>query len=173
MKRETNSPRVPVTVEMAQEDLLLTTKQTAKVLAMSADTLRDWRYSKPPVGAAFIKVGGVIRYRLGDLLEYLDKRTVRPERSAPFYRRTRIEELGLKHPGLCEFVEEELRRRVSQPRIVAAVQERWGERISTQRLSNFYIARVWPKICNEQRSQVLSRQARGVLTSMDPPSWTI
>jgi hypothetical protein len=170
MKRETNSPRVPVTVEMAQEDLLLTTKQTAKVLAMSADTLRDWRYSKPPVGAAFIKVGGVIRYRLGDLLEYLDKRTVRPERSAPFYRRTRIEELGLKHPGLCEFVEKELRKRVSQPRVAEAVLNRWHERISVQVISSFYRLRVAPKIwaeekawaetkkiLNEERSQDLSR----------------
>jgi len=173
MKRETNSPRVPVTIEIVLGDVPLRSREAAKVLAMSPDTLRDWRYSKPLVGPPFIRIGRSVRYRLVDLLEYLDKRTVRPERSAPFYRRTRIEELGLKHPGLCEFVEEELRRRVSQPRIVAAVQERWGERISTQRLSNFYIARVWPKICNVQRSQVLSRQARGVLTSMDPPSWTI
>jgi hypothetical protein len=32
--------------------------------------------------------------------------------AAPFYRRTRIEELGEKHPGLCEFVEQAQHRRI-------------------------------------------------------------
>jgi len=64
---------------------------------------------------------------------------------APFYRRTKVEELGEKHPALREFVEERLARRVPNPQIAAAVLEQWGETLSEQVLSNHYQLRVWPR----------------------------
>jgi hypothetical protein len=85
------------------------------------------------------------------LREYVAQHTRVRTPSAPFYRRTRIEELGEKHPGLPDFVEEQQRRRVRHRQIVAAILERWNERVSDQVLSNFYRLRIWPKMSNEAR----------------------
>jgi hypothetical protein len=65
--------------------------------------------------------------------------------SAPYYHLTKIEQLGQKHPGLRELVEQRQRRRVSWRLIAAEVFERWGETVSAQVLSNFYRLRVFPK----------------------------
>jgi len=156
------SPRVPVTIEIVLGDVPLRSREAGKLLAISPWTLKNWRCSKPPVGPAFIKLGGVVCYRFRDLVEYLDKRTVRPERPAPFYRRTRVEELGLKYPGLFQFVESQVRARVPYPRIAAEVQERWGERVSDQVLSNFYMLRVWPRILEEERSEAEKKKSPGL-----------
>ena len=142
-----------------QEDRLLTSKQAAAVLGIKPRTLQGWRKrSGTPraTGPSFIKAGRFIRYRLGDLQGWLREFTVQVEgsrRSAPFFRSTRIEQLGAKHPGLCEFVEKELRKRVSQPRIAAAVQERYGERVSVNIISNFYTLRIAPKMWAEEKAR--------------------
>jgi len=73
--------------------------------------------------------------------------------SAPFYRRTKIEELGEKHRGLRDFVEKQQRQRVSHKQIAAAILEKWGEVVSGQVLSNFYQLRVSPKEWDEQRAK--------------------
>lgn len=86
-------------------------------------------------------------------------RLLEPHRAAPFYRRTRIEQLGEKHPGLRDFVEEQQRRRVPHPQIAAAVLEKWGEVVSEQVLSNFYRLRVWPKECNQARDVKIEEKA--------------
>ena len=67
--------------------------------------------------------------------------------SAPFYRQTKIEKLGEKHPGLRDFVEERQRRRAPYRQIIAEILNKWGEVVSTQVLSNFYKLRVWPNEC--------------------------
>jgi hypothetical protein len=64
---------------------------------------------------------------------------------ADFYRRTRVEELGLAHPGLLEFVEQASRDRMPFPQIAAAIREQYEEEISPQTLSNHYLLRIWKK----------------------------
>ena len=51
-----------------ENDVLLTTAQLAETLNVSEKTIRDWRYSqKLPA----IKLRKLVRYRLGDILEWL------------------------------------------------------------------------------------------------------
>lgn len=141
------SPSVPVTIAMAQEDHLLTTDQAAELLAVSAETMKWWRGPKVRRGPPFIRVEGRIRYRLPDLEKYLDEKTVRPERrrAAPFYGRTAIEMLSAKHPGLREYVEKAMRRRVPHPEIESVIFKQWGEQLSHHALRHFYQLRVWPQ----------------------------
>ena len=63
---------------------LLKPKQVAKLLGVSLDTLKDWRCAKASrgkrrVGPRFVKVEGVVRYRVVDLETFLARRTVRME----------------------------------------------------------------------------------------------
>lgn len=146
-----------------QEDRLLAVDQAAELLGAAVGTMRWWRRPKVWRGPPFVKVEGRIRYRLSDLQKYLEENTVRPGRgAAPFYRQTRVEELGAKHPGLCEFVEKQVRRHVPYPRIAEAVLKRWGEPVSNQVLSSFYIARVWPKILREERAEAEKKKLPGL-----------
>jgi hypothetical protein len=149
MKREKGLPD-PIDL---QEERLLRPPDAAQFLSVSENTLKWWRNSAHR-GPSFVRVEGGIRYPVQALRRYLAARTVRapkPRKAAPFYRRTRIEELGEKHPGLRNFVEKQQHRRVPHPQIAAAVLEKWGEVVSEQVLSNFYRLRVWPKECNEAR----------------------
>ncbi|MGD0697179.1 MAG: helix-turn-helix domain-containing protein [Terriglobia bacterium] len=82
VERETNSPRVPTTVETAREYVLLNGAEAAGVLRMSPATLRWWARPNVRRGPPFIRVGSRTRYRLSDLLKYLEEKTVRPERGA-------------------------------------------------------------------------------------------
>jgi hypothetical protein len=130
------------------EERLLTPGETAQCLAVSVDLLKVWR--RHGRGPAFVKAGGRIRYSFRALRNYLAERTTRPM-SAPFYRRTKVEELDGKHPGLRRFVEKRQQRRVSYQIIAAEILQKWGERISAQALSNFFIRRVWPKESSQRR----------------------
>lgn len=144
-----NASPVP---EPNDEDRLMPARDAAKILAVPESRLRQWRRSVSSRGPSFVRVGGGVRYRLRDLREYLAARTtVRTPSSGRFYRKTKIELLGEKHPGLRDFVEEQQRRRVRHRQIAAALLERWNERVSDQVLSNFYRLRVWPKECKEER----------------------
>ena len=63
------------------KDSLLTRKQAAEFLGCKEITLASWkstnRYKLPVV-----KVGGLAKYRYGDLLEFINRRTVnKPENS--------------------------------------------------------------------------------------------
>lgn len=75
--------------ESESDDRLLETVEAAALLGVSAATLPTWRSRGR--GPAFVKVGGSIRYRRGDLLRYRESqtrtRTIRrkrkPKESAP------------------------------------------------------------------------------------------
>ena len=62
----------------ANKNHLLTRKEAANFLGISSNTLALWkstkRYSLPVV-----KVGRLAKYRYGDLLEFVEKRTVNKE----------------------------------------------------------------------------------------------
>lgn len=53
---------------------LLTDIQAAEVLDVSPGTLSVWR-STGRYGIPFVKIGFNVRYRRGDLMDWLDKRT--------------------------------------------------------------------------------------------------
>jgi hypothetical protein len=71
---------------------------------------------------------------------------------AEFYRRTLLEELGTKHPGLLDFAEQAMRDTVPFPEIAAAILEQWDEKISPQALSNHRYLRVWKRKDAEVRA---------------------
>ncbi len=54
---------------------LLTDEELAKFLKISPGTLRHYRYSGS-VKIPYIRVGGSIRYRIEDVLAYLDSKVV-------------------------------------------------------------------------------------------------
>ena len=56
--------------------VLLTQKQVSEILAIPARTLEQMRYQRR--GPAFVHVGHAVRYRLGDLNEYIERNTIRP-----------------------------------------------------------------------------------------------
>lgn len=55
------------------DDKLLTEVQVAKLLGMSPRTLQKWRYQGGHT-PRFHKVGRAVRYRLGDVKEWLRER---------------------------------------------------------------------------------------------------
>lgn len=60
--------------EPARPPRLLTTDEAAEVLAITASAVKAWRVRGG--GPRYIKVGQQVRYRLSDLLDWLDARTV-------------------------------------------------------------------------------------------------
>ena len=67
---------------------LLTDVESAQLLNLSVQTLRNWRSKR--IGPPYIKLGRAVRYKLVDLLEWVEKRAVDPERS-------RHDELSSRH----------------------------------------------------------------------------
>lgn len=63
-----------------------------------------------------------------------------------------MEELGTRHPGLLEFVEEAIRDKVPYPQIAGAILEQYEEEISPQALSNHYTLRIWKRKDAELKS---------------------
>lgn len=59
-------------------DTLLTAAETAAMLAVSIGTLANWR--SMGMGPPFIRLNGgrAVRYRLSDLLAYLETHTISP-----------------------------------------------------------------------------------------------
>ncbi|MCU1361272.1 MAG: hypothetical protein JWN99_2561 [Ilumatobacteraceae bacterium] len=51
----------------------MTTDDAACVLGVSAGALQDWRYLGR--GPAFVRVEGQIRYRLSELVAYIERNT--------------------------------------------------------------------------------------------------
>lgn len=64
-------------------------KQAARYLTKSgykvgAETMRVWRYRG--VGPAFVKIGGLVRYRESDLLAFVNGATVQPRKKSKRHR---------------------------------------------------------------------------------------
>ena len=58
------------------EDAILTEVEIADFLKLSTRTLQAWRVKKD--GPPFIRVGRAIRYRLRDVVRWIEARTVAP-----------------------------------------------------------------------------------------------
>lgn len=59
---------------------LVTSRQAAEILGVPEGTLGQWRFAGR--GPKFVKVGRMVRYRVSDIDEYLEERTVTS--TAPF-----------------------------------------------------------------------------------------
>lgn len=58
---------------IAAEPLIVSTKQAARILGNSPRTLEDWRLTG--IGPRFVKMGRNVRYRMSDILDYLEQNT--------------------------------------------------------------------------------------------------
>jgi predicted site-specific integrase-resolvase len=56
----------------------LNDRQAAKFLGVALQTLRNWR--SIPKGPAFVKIGKRVIYTEADLLDYMDRHKIEPER---------------------------------------------------------------------------------------------
>jgi predicted DNA-binding transcriptional regulator AlpA len=56
-----------------EDDALLPEEYAARLLALSSRTLQAWRTKR--TGPPFVRVGRAIRYRRGDLLAWIRRRT--------------------------------------------------------------------------------------------------
>jgi predicted DNA-binding transcriptional regulator AlpA len=54
-------------------------KQTARIMGVAVQTLRNWRHQRK--GPSYIKMGRSVRYQLNDIQEYLDKWKIDPEQN--------------------------------------------------------------------------------------------
>jgi excisionase family DNA binding protein len=59
----------------ANPNELLNEEQTAKLIGVAEQTLAGWRCNGR-YGLPFVKVGRLVRYKRGDVMKWLDKRTV-------------------------------------------------------------------------------------------------
>jgi predicted DNA-binding transcriptional regulator AlpA len=53
-------------------------QESAEMLGVAPQTLRNWRSLRK--GPPYLKVGRAVRYRQEDLIAYLDKRRIDPEK---------------------------------------------------------------------------------------------
>ena len=68
--------------DVAQKNLdpaaLISTPDAATLLGVRAQTLEVWRCKKR-YALPYLKIGNGVRYRVSDLLAFLDRATVRPK----------------------------------------------------------------------------------------------
>jgi predicted DNA-binding transcriptional regulator AlpA len=62
---------------------LLTSDEAALLLGVPVATLRTWRSRRRGYGPRAVRVGGSIRYRLADLLAWIDEHTETPDGNVP------------------------------------------------------------------------------------------
>jgi len=62
---------------------LLTSDEAALLLGVPVATLRTWRSRRRGYGPRAVHVGGSIRYRLADLLAWIDDHTENPDGNVP------------------------------------------------------------------------------------------
>ena len=74
-----------------RNETYLTTKQTAAILQVSVKTLESWRRTQL-YGPPYCKLGHLVRYRLSDLVAYMEEVLVEPTKV------DRISDL-IKFPG--------------------------------------------------------------------------
>ena len=53
-------------------------KKAAKTMGVAVQTLRNWRHLRK--GPAYIKLGRSVRYRIEDLLDFIEKNRIDPEK---------------------------------------------------------------------------------------------
>ena len=58
---------------MTDETKLLTVRELSDYLGISDETLRKYRMKK--IGPKYLKLGRVVRYKLDDVLEWIDAQT--------------------------------------------------------------------------------------------------
>ena len=73
MSDPTNPPRQAIDVYKLEATRLLTEDQTAAILQVSAGTLSVWR-STGRYNLPFVKIGRKVRYRAGDLRQFMESR---------------------------------------------------------------------------------------------------
>ena len=59
----------------AEADVLLTESQAAQLLQISIRTLQAWRLRRS--GPPYVQLGRAVRYRISDLMGWIDSNTVR------------------------------------------------------------------------------------------------
>lgn len=64
---------------MTEEDKLLTTKEVAEYLGIAENTICQYRMTG--IGPRYIKLGRMVRYRLNDVIEWIDKKMKEKEDS--------------------------------------------------------------------------------------------
>ena len=58
---------------LSQPETLLTPEQTAKLLQVKTNTLKQWRWGN--MGPSYVKVGRMVRYNQNNLNEYIARNT--------------------------------------------------------------------------------------------------
>ena len=64
-------------IEVQDEDRLVNEVQASKILCRAVQTLRNDRHLRQ--GPPYIKLGRSIRYRVSDLMGYMEKHRIDPE----------------------------------------------------------------------------------------------
>jgi hypothetical protein len=67
-------------IEISDENLAVRDVKAAKICCVAVQTLRNWRCQRK--GPPYIKIGRSVRYRVNDLLDYLENHRVDPEAAA-------------------------------------------------------------------------------------------
>jgi hypothetical protein len=75
----------------ATEDELVTEVEIADFLKLSTRTLQSWRINND--GPPFVRVGRAIRYRLRDVVRWIEARTVAPATQAT-NRNSGVKDIG-------------------------------------------------------------------------------
>ena len=59
------------------DQLFVNDVRAAEILGLSPQTLRNWRSQSR--GPDYVRIGRAVRYRVGDLIEFAEKRRIRHE----------------------------------------------------------------------------------------------
>lgn len=86
MTRKADLLNAPDFAGMTEERSLLNTREAARFLGVTAWCMEYWRSRTRADGPDFVKMGRLVRYRLGDLERYVRRRTVRRGSSAKVHQ---------------------------------------------------------------------------------------
>jgi hypothetical protein len=79
------------------------------------------------------------------------------------YHTSLLDQLELRHRGLCAFIGKLLRRRIKQAEIIRRVKKRFGIHLSEHVVSRFWLHRVLPR---ERAEEATRRQAIGLARAL-------
>jgi len=83
MSTQTASPASAALPDGLASYRLLTSDEAALLMGVPVATLRTWRSRRRGYGPRAVQVGGSIRYRLADLLAWIDEHTENLDGNAP------------------------------------------------------------------------------------------